>query len=621
MARKADESVTATPSVSLPKTRIAVLPFKNMGQEKGDDYLAEGITEEMINSLSNFHELKVIARTSIVRYKDTTKSVSEIGREMNVGSVLEGSVRKVGNRVRVITQLIDVSSEDHIWSERYDLKLDNVILVQCEIAEKVAAILKLKLLATEKERLKKTATESSDAYVSYLKGRDMLQKDRTEENLRAASDFFQRASTQDSKYAKAYAGLAESHFLLGWYLYVPKDEALVKAHAAVKTAFSIDNDLAEAHSSYGNLLLMDYKFDQAEAEFKRAIALNPSDSFAHRGYLACLGDTYRFEEAVLQAKLLEDADPLSAVNSVNLSVLYSYLGMKNDSSNVIRKIESLDPGSPWVDWGEAVEEIWNLNFASAAEHLEDFMRKRPEDFERLGVLGYVYGRGGRDADASRVVDQLKVLSANHASGAAFSFAKVYCGLGEKDLLFNSLERAFQERSLVFRWLSYLKMEELMEADDRYLNILRKVGLLQGALEGQTSSSLPKQGTSWDLSLWVSRFADPRTKQVFDYLIGAFIQDEFIDKLPVEKSGWRTLGDISQKTGITKSQLYGYPSGSGIVLKDLISSKVAELKSFEGERGRGGDVTRVRIAYEKDEEIRRFIAHQFRNKAISTDKRL
>ena len=600
--------MTLSSPAYLPRTRIAVLPFRNMGQDRGDDYIAEGITEELITSLSSFHELRVVARTSVARYKDTTKSVSEIGKEINVRVVLEGSVRRAGANIRVIVQLIDALSEDHVWSERYDWKVDNVILAQIEIAEKVATALKIKLLAAERERLRRLGTESSAAYVSYLRGRSMLQRERSEASIRGALAAFKEAVKQDQEYAKAYSGMADAYFLLGWYLYLPKDVALSKSGDALKTALELDDDLAEAHASRGNLLLQSYRFGEAEAEFKRGIALNPGHALSHSGYLACLGDTHRFEEALIEAKMLEEADPLSAVNSVNLSLLYSYLGMRDEAAKLIQKLRRIDPASPWADWGDAVAEIWNSDYERAGLHLERFLQKRPEDFERLAVLGYVYGRQGREPEARGVLARLRTLEAKRPSGLAFSFAKVYCGLGELDACFAWLERAVGERSLIFRWLSYLRMEEALEGDERYSALLRGAGL-DRAPRGEPPGG---SETSWDLHEWAPRFTHPLTEKAFDFLVSAFIQDEFIGKLPVGKSGWRTLGDVGEKTGISKSLLFGYPSGTGTVLKDLLGAKVAELKVFRGERGRGGEVTRIRVAYEKDDEIRRFIAKQFRD---------
>ena len=613
---RAKERELTSSAPSLSRTRIAVLPFRNMGQDRVDDYIAEGMTEELIGSLSSFHELRVVARTSVARYRETTKSVSEIGKEINVGVVLEGSVRRSGNDIRVVVQLVDTLSEDHLWSERYDWKVDNVILAQIEIAEKVAAALKVKLLAAERERLQKLATESSEAYVSYLKGRSLLQRGRSEASLKEALSAFEGAVSQDPGYAKAYTGIADAYFLLGWYLFLPKDEALSKSGDALKTALRLDPDLAEAHASRGNLLLQDYRFEEAEAEFKRAIALNPGHALARSGYAACLGDTQRFEEALLQEKLLEESDPLSAVNSVNLSLLCSCLGMKDEASRLVQKIRRLDPGSPWADWGDAVASLWNSDFEKASSHLEKFLEKRPEDFERLAVLGYLYGREGKESEARAVLSRLEALRAGLPSGLAFCFAKVYCGLGERDPAFEWLGRALGERSLIFRWLSYLRMEELLEGDERYYALLRRAGLRRAPdrteapslADGEESAAA---AASWDLRQWAPRFAHPKSARAFDFLVSAFVQDEFINKLPVEKAGWRTLGEVSQKTGVAKSLLFGYPSGDGTVLKDLLGAKVAELKVFCGERGRGGEVTRIRIAYEKDDEIRRFIANQVR----------
>jgi adenylate cyclase len=241
------------------RRRIAVLPFANFSPDPNDGFFADGITEEIITTVSNISELTVISRTSVMGYKGSTKKLKEIGRELEVGSVLEGSVRKAGNRIRITTQLIEVADDKHVWAQSYDRNLDDVFAVQSDIARNVCEALKVKLLSSEVERISKKETDSTAAHIRYLKGRSAL-SDRTEKTLVEAKRFFEEASAEDHDYARAYVGLADVCFLLGEYAYMPMREAMGKVNETLTKALSLDEDLPEALTAHANLLQHEYRF-------------------------------------------------------------------------------------------------------------------------------------------------------------------------------------------------------------------------------------------------------------------------------------------------------------------------------------------------------------------------
>ena len=279
------------------RKRIAVLPFSNISPDPTDEYFAEGMTEELINTISHNHQLKVIARTSVARFKGTQKSVSEIGKEIGVGSILEGSVRKAGNKIRVTAQLIDAATEEHVWSDNYDRQLDDVFSIQSEIAKSVSEALMARLVPEERKSIEKKATESSAAYVLYLRGRAAL-RDRKEDRMRDAKRHFEEAIAEDRDFAEAYVGLADAYFLLGNYNHMPMAEAVERGREALARALALDDGLAEAHTTLANYMIHDYKFAEAQSEFGRAIALSPSYALAHHWYGIYLIEAGRPEKAL-----------------------------------------------------------------------------------------------------------------------------------------------------------------------------------------------------------------------------------------------------------------------------------------------------------------------------------
>lgn len=323
------------------RTRIAVLPLTNISPDPADAFFADGMTEELIFTLSRIRGLRVIAQTSVMKYKGTQKSVAEIGQELRVATVLEGSVRKVDHRLRINLQLVDAQSEEHLWSEAYDRNLEDVLAVQSEIARKVAEVLEVKLVAGEERRLEAKAARDVDIYMLYLKGRHFWNQ-RSESGLKRAIEIFQDVIAADPNYALAYAGLADCYSVLASQGHLPVHEALPKAKEAAQKALELDENLAEASTS---LALIEWMFEhdveKASARFKKAIEQNPNYATARHWYANLLSDLGRTSEALAEMKRALALDPLSPIINMALSAVLWESGQFTEALDQHRRAQAL----------------------------------------------------------------------------------------------------------------------------------------------------------------------------------------------------------------------------------------------------------------------------------------
>jgi adenylate cyclase len=337
------EAANKTAPEFLDRRRLAVLPLASISIDPNDEYFADGLTEEMITELSKIHGLRVIARTSVNLYKNTMKQVGQIATELGVGTILEGSIRKDGNKVRVTIQLINATNEEHEWSQVYDKNLDDIFSIQSDIAKHVAGNLKLRFLEREEGPSQGKKPQNVEPYLSYLRGRSLLHK-RDEASLRAAMNCFESALSLDKGFARAYSGLADALKLLGTYSFEPFKEASERAKAFAEKALEIDPSIAEAHASLGNILRDENQFVSAEKELKRAIKLNPSYAPAYHWYGNLLMFGFqKLEEAYQQLRLAEESDPLSVVvlhASFNCLLL---LGRIDEAREKLEKLRQLEP--------------------------------------------------------------------------------------------------------------------------------------------------------------------------------------------------------------------------------------------------------------------------------------
>jgi TolB-like protein/Flp pilus assembly protein TadD len=468
-----DEEGVTRPA-KLDKGRIAVLPFASMSPDPADEYFADGLTEELISKLSLVKDLRVIARTSVMSYKNREKRVSEIGSELGVGSIVEGSVRKAGSKIRVTAQLIDVGTEEHLWASSYDKNLDDIFAVQSDIASSVASSLRVRLLSGESARIGAKETDNVAAYVAYLKGRGLL-REGTEKAAHLAREQFELAIKEDESYAKAYAGMADSVMILGDYLFAPIPVALEEANAFVKKALALDPNLAEARVSLANLLMYDYKFGEAENEFRRAIDTNPSYATGHHWYSTCLLTLGRQNEALEQILLAEELDPLSP--AITISAVYRLIGFAaaDEIEKRIRKLEEIDPKSPLSEEARMITSFARKDWDAATTHLNKMIELDPSDPYLDADLAYIYAVTGRRQDALRLAEKLKGVPEDaKIKGQLLAF--VHLGLGDLDSTFEWLNFAVSKKEIFLNWVRAYPFFEPVRSDPRFKDLLKAAGV-------------------------------------------------------------------------------------------------------------------------------------------------
>jgi eukaryotic-like serine/threonine-protein kinase len=453
---------------------VAVLPFKNLSDSKEDEYFSDGITDDIIAQLSKISELKVISRTSTMQYKRINKNVREIGEELDVATVLEGSVRRVGNQIRVVAQLIDAKNEGHLWAETYDKEMIQIFEVQSDVAKKIAVALKTKLTSGEKERIEKKQTEDTEAYKLYLKGRFYWNK-RVPDDIKTAIDCFKQAIEKDPDYALAYTGLASAYAVIPSFG-LPPAEPYINARNAAMKALEIDSTLAEAQTVLGEIAGSHYyDWTVAEKHYRRAIELDPSYPTAHQWYSSMLTSLGRFDEALTEAKRALELDPLSLIINLNLGDVYYAMRRYNEAKEQYENIISLDETFPWSHSGLAnIYEVQGRFDDAIAEYIKarDFGGKVPYS---LGQLGSIYLKSGRKADALSVLDELRRLD-KQGDAVSYGIATVYFELGEKDKAFEWFEKSYQKREM---WLLSLGSDPLWDnirSDPRGIALLKKMGL-------------------------------------------------------------------------------------------------------------------------------------------------
>ena len=458
---------TPAPTV---ENSIAVLPFANVSGDPENEYFSDGITEEIINSLTKLGDLRVAARTSSFAFKGQNVDVSEAGRKLKVATVLEGSVRQAGNRLRVTAQLINVGDGYHVWSETWDREMDDVFAVQDEIAAAIADRFKVSLAAPEAAP-PKPPTKDIRAYQLYLKGRHLWNR-RNQESLEKAVDYFEKAIERDPDFALAYSGLADTYLLLGSYGIVERGEANAKAKAAALKALELDECVAEAHTSYGQVLRRERDWEGEEREYKRAIELNPNYATAHQWYSMLLAALGRMDEAVREIRLAEELDPLSHAILVTGAMICNLARDVDDSLRHLKRALELEP-----DFTSAVA---FSGYVYAQRGLFDEALKTNDWMVEKFGDGYggvtahrsaIYGLHG-DFEKSR--ELLEKAIAQGADPGHFGY--IYAWLGDTDQAFEWLNRAIDENS---PWTFHLKVDpgvDSLRSDPRFALLLERMGL-------------------------------------------------------------------------------------------------------------------------------------------------
>jgi adenylate cyclase len=466
----------ATPTeAGLSKGRIAILPFSNISPDPRDEYFAEGLTEELISSMSKVVGLRVVARTSVMKFKGTQKSIAEIARELKAGTILEGSVRKSGDRVRISVQLVDGETEEHLWSENYDREAQDVFGVQSEIAQKVTEALKVQLLAGERQRILSSPTKDPEAYNLYLRGRYHIYRD-VPRGIRRAIQYFEEAIQKDPEFALAYAGLAVAHVTLVLFGHVSTRDGCTKARGFAMKALQLNPTLAEAHSALASVKnMLDWDFEGAEQEFKRAIELNPNLADAHMRYAGLLSLLKRYEEALAEAKLAQDLDPLSHSVSTLYGTLLYYQNRYDAAIVEFSKSLELDPTDVLAHNNLGMCYVMKSMFSEGIDEITRAFELDPENPFALADLAYAYSRWGKQEEELKILGQLTEMS-QRGEQAMVPLAGVYSILGDSDHAFEWLEKAYAERSHYIRNIEFEFWFEGIRGDPRFSDLKKRIGL-------------------------------------------------------------------------------------------------------------------------------------------------
>jgi TolB-like protein/Tfp pilus assembly protein PilF len=462
----------AAATAQLDKNRVAVLPFANISPDPNDEYLADGMTEELITAMSGLQGLQVIARTSVMNYKKKEKNVSEIGKELRVGTVLEGSVRKAGNKVRVTAQLIDVPTESHIWSDRYDRELDDIFAIQSDIAGKIAGALRIKLASVQESGGKQT--ENMEAYTLYLKGRFLWNK-RDKEGVLESVKLFHEAIRIDPDYARAYSGLADAFYIAGTFGFMDRADGLARSKEAATRALELDDTLAEAHASLGVNYWDDLRFDEAHREFRRAIELNPGYATAHHWYFACLLDMGMRKEAAEEIEKAHELDPLSTVITYNVGAMHLYCGRLDEAIAIYDKLIEKDPTFPTSYGGRAHCFMRKGMKERAYADLEAWHRLRKDEDEYKVNLAQLYGWFGEREKTLSMIEEL-IPKVGKSSGLELGITLCYAVLGDRDEFFKWIDKAIPAKMIDPAGLRYLPDYHKVRDDPRFPEIFKKLGL-------------------------------------------------------------------------------------------------------------------------------------------------
>jgi TolB-like protein/Tfp pilus assembly protein PilF len=458
-----------------PIESVAVLPFANRSADPNTDYLSDGITESLINNLSQISTLRVTARSTVFRYKGKDADPRKVGSDLHVRAVVSGRLLKRGSSLIIQAELMDVATGSQLWGGQYNRQAENVFFLQDDLSREISEKLRLRLTGDEKRRLTKRYTEDAEAYRLYLKGRYHWNK-RNPEDLQKAVDYFQQALNRDPVYPLAYAGLADTYAYLSFFHVVPPRQAMPKAKAAAVKALEIDDHLAEAHVSLGYVsFTYDGDWSAAGKHFEQALALNPIYSGAHTFYAFYLNSLGRSEEALAVAKRALDLDPASPAVSHSLAVQL-YLARRFDQA-IEQAHNTLEMDANFAISYQLLGEVHVSKglYREGLLALEKFSALSRTSAISRALVGYSHARLGERSVALRIIEELTSAS-KHSFIPAFLYALVYAGLEDKDQAFGWLEKAYEER---FNRLAYLKQDALwdpLRSDPRFIDMLRRLGI-------------------------------------------------------------------------------------------------------------------------------------------------
>jgi len=460
------------PAPPAPIKSIAVLPFKPLVAESRDELLEMGMADTLITRLSNIRQVIVRPMSAVRKYTELEQDAVAVGREQRVDAILEGRIQRSGDKVRVTVRLVKVADEEVLWAGQFDEKFTDIFAVQDSISERVAAALALKLTGEEQKRLTKRYTDNTVAYQLYLKGRYNWNK-TTEEGLKKAIDFFNQAIEKDPSYALAYAGLADAYTSLDWYGVLSTKEANPRAKAAAIKALEIDETLAEAHASLAAVRQYEWDWAGAEREYQRAIGLNPNYAVAHQWYGVYLAYMGRMDEGIAEMTRAQELDPLSLAINAQLGFLF-YLARRYDQAiEQCQRTLEMEPGYEeariYLAWIYVQKGMYE-------EAIAQYQKLKGDIPDVLAMLGAAYAVSGQRGKARDVLAELKEISQRRYVPPVF-VAAIYTGLGDKDQAFAWLEKAYEDRDESFVGLKVLPLFDPLRSDQRFADLLRRMGLV------------------------------------------------------------------------------------------------------------------------------------------------
>jgi serine/threonine-protein kinase len=458
-----------------PINSIAVLPLENLSGDQEKEYFSDGITDALINELAKISALRVISRTSMMQYKKVRKSLREIARELNVDAVVEASVLTIGSKVQIRARLIKMPTEQNLWAQSYERDISNILVLQSEIARTIAEEINVKIKPEEKVRLASARKISPEVYELYLKGRYFWSR-TTESAVKKSINYFQQAIEKDPMYAPAYAGLVDAYTILTQVGELPQAEYAQKAKEAAMKALEIDERMGEAHASLGLIKSgIDFDWVGAEREFQQAIQLSPNYAMAYVWYSQLLNLLGRHEEAITKIKLAQELDPLNSFISSNVVYRY-YLARRYDQAlEESKKLLDMFPNY-WVHhWSRGHVYSAKRMYTKAIVEFQKAVDLSEGSLECLPDLGYAYAKLGRRDEAQKVLKKLEKESRQKYVPAIF-FATVYTGLGENDLAFEWLEKAYLEHDWRVSWIAPDPVFDSLRDDPRFKALLKKMNL-------------------------------------------------------------------------------------------------------------------------------------------------
>jgi len=469
-------------SILPPENSIAVLPFVDLSPQKDQAYICDGLVEEIIYRLTKISSLRIPGRTSSFSLRGKKMDIDEIGHKLNVENVLEGSLRKEGDKLRITVQLINVKKNVHLWAERYECKLENIFEIQDKISSAIIDNLKIKLLEEDRVTLAQGNTDSLEAYNSFLRGQWSFRK-RTGIDLEEAVQHFEKAIEIDPEFARAYVGLASSYLVLPEYSYrITETEAYAKAGKAIRQALEIDDRLAEAHASLAILYRNNYDWVGAEREFQKAIEYNPTCPDTHQWYALFLMLRARFDEALEEIKIARELDPLSLVINRNVGVILFYARRYDEAAVEFEKTLEMDPNFIRTRYFLGRAFLQKKMYTQAMEEFEsEEQNLRYWDSFLESQIGITYVKLGRKSDAKNVLNNiLEKLKFQDAANVAVAVSILSFALGEYDRGFEYLEEAYKKRCTQLLYLKIDPRFDCVRSDSRFRELMHKIGLLESS---------------------------------------------------------------------------------------------------------------------------------------------